>query len=188
MPCPSNPLPCDWKCLHYSRCFSGIYFSITLHSLYRKYFSGELILLYITLSWPQSLSCTSFLSSQHYIKNSGRNSFSVHYIYGYIHNCFQNLKCNNFWSTGTYIDRNNRKGCTAKMHSQMRVRRNGAFGAHAQGFKLWKQGILIRITNRFRYISDTYQCAPGLCLEAVPEGYPSAVPPLRLFPIENSGE
>ena len=26
--------------------------------------------------------------------------------------------------------------------------------------------------NRFGYISDTYQCAPALCLEAVPEGYP----------------
>ena len=29
--------------------------------------------------------------------------------------------------------------------------------------------------NQFGYISDTYHCAPALCLEAVPEG---AVPPL----------
>ena len=31
--------------------------------------------------------------------------------------------------------------------------------------------------NRFGYVSDTYQCAPALCLEAVSKGYPL----LRLF-------
>ena len=36
--------------------------------------------------------------------------------------------------------------------------------------------------HRLGYVSDTYPCAPALCLEAVPEKYPpSTVPPLRLF-------
>ena len=38
--------------------------------------------------------------------------------------------------------------------------------------------------NRFGYISDTYQCAPALCLEVVPERYPFGRYPLRnLFQI-----
>ena len=36
-------------------------FGIALHSIYCKSFSAEIVLLYITLSWPQPLSCTSFL-------------------------------------------------------------------------------------------------------------------------------
>ena len=35
--------------------------------------------------------------------------------------------------------------------------------------------------NWFGYILDTFQCAPALCLEAVPEGCPSANPSLRFF-------
>ena len=72
----------------------GINFGITLHSLYRKNISAQVILLYITLSWLQPLSCTSILFSLHYIKNTGGKLIS------YIKNGFQNLKCNNFRSAG----------------------------------------------------------------------------------------
>ena len=50
--------------------FPGISFGIALHSLYRKYFSAEIIWLYITLSWPQPLSCTSFCL--HYVQHLRR--------------------------------------------------------------------------------------------------------------------
>ena len=46
----SNKLPCDRKSLHYSNYFPGINFDIALHSLYRNYFSPEIVLLYIALS------------------------------------------------------------------------------------------------------------------------------------------
>ena len=41
-------LPCDQKSLHYSNYFPGINFGITLHSLYRKYLSVEIIWFYFT--------------------------------------------------------------------------------------------------------------------------------------------
>ena len=47
---PTFKLPCDRKFLHYSNFFPGINFGIALHYLYRKYFSDEILLLYITLS------------------------------------------------------------------------------------------------------------------------------------------
>ena len=53
--------------------FLGINFGITLHSLYRKCFLAKIILLYITLSRPQPLSCTSLWFSLHYIKNPDAN-------------------------------------------------------------------------------------------------------------------
>ena len=37
--------------------------------------------------------------------------------------------------------------------------------------------------NRFGYVSDTYPCAPALCLEAVPEGYPFCGTPLTIIPL-----
>ena len=41
------------------------------------------------------------------------------------------------------------------------------FRARAQGLSLFDS-----YPNRFGYVSDTYPCAPALCLEAVFEGYP----------------
>ena len=59
------------------------------------------------------------------------------------------------------------------MRSWTRVRRKGAFGAHAQAFVLFST-VETRhcdaYPNRCVYISDTYQCAR--CLEVVPEVYP----------------
>ena len=52
------------KFLHYSHYFALELIS-ALHALYRKYFLSEIIWLYITLSWPQPLSCTFFYF--HYI-------------------------------------------------------------------------------------------------------------------------
>ena len=72
-------LPCDQKC-YITVFFSGLNFGITWHSLYRKYFSAEIIFLYITLSWPQPLSCTSVMF--HYItwKNWKQINSAMHYI------------------------------------------------------------------------------------------------------------
>ena len=47
--------------------FPGINFGIALHSLYRKYLSAKIILLYIILTAP--LCGASFLFTLHYIKN-----------------------------------------------------------------------------------------------------------------------
>ena len=78
------------------------------------------------------------------------------------------------------------KGGTAKMHSWTRVRRNDAFGSHARGLFVYttvETKHFDTYQNRLGYISATYQCAPALCLEAVPEGYPPpAVPPLPKNP------
>ena len=61
--------------------FPGIYFCITLHYLYHKNHSAELILLCITLSRLRLLGCTSFWFTLHYIKISGRELISaIHYI------------------------------------------------------------------------------------------------------------
>ena len=65
-----SALTCDRNFFITVRFFSGIYFGIALHSFYRIYFLAEIILLYIKLSRPQPLSCTSFLFTLHYIKNS----------------------------------------------------------------------------------------------------------------------
>ena len=58
----------------------GVNFGIALHSLYRKYFSAEIILLYITLSWPQPLSCTSFCFHYITLKFRKQINFAIHYI------------------------------------------------------------------------------------------------------------
>ena len=61
------------------------------------------------------------------------------------------------------------QGATAKMRSWTRVRHNGAFRLRAQGFC-----VEARHSDKypvwFGYISDMYQRASALCLEAVPEG------------------
>ena len=54
-----------------------INFSIALHSLYNKYFSAEIISLYIALSCPQPVSCTS--SALRY-KFRKRIHSAIHYI------------------------------------------------------------------------------------------------------------
>ena len=86
--------------LHYSNYFSLELIS-ALHSLYRKYLSAEIILLYVTLSWPPPLSCTSFfvLTILHYKFRKGI-TFAMHYIVVTLKNCFQHLKCNHVRSTG----------------------------------------------------------------------------------------
>ena len=76
---------------------------------------------------------------------------------------------------------NNRKGGvtanggTAKTHSWTGISRNGAFGARS-GFpySIAETRLFDTYQNRFGYISDyhTYQCAPALCLEAVPDRTP----------------
>ena len=64
----------------------NFYFGITLHSLYRKYFLVEIILLYITLSWPQPLSCRSFCLHYITLKTPEANSFCDTLHFGYIKN------------------------------------------------------------------------------------------------------
>ena len=82
--------------------FPGIYLDITLQSLLCKYLSAEIILLYITLSWPQLLSCTSFCF--HCITLKTLEAYFCDTLrYGYIKNCFQNIKCNNLRSTGSSV-------------------------------------------------------------------------------------
>ena len=79
--------------------FSGINFGIALHSLYRKYLWAEIILLYIILT--ATLKLQLFLLTLHYIKIPEANHFGDALHNGYIKNCFPNLKCNNFRSTGS---------------------------------------------------------------------------------------
>ena len=88
-------LPCGRICLHYSNYFPGIHFGIALHSLYHKYLSAEIILLYITLSWPQPLSCPFFVFTLHCIKRSEGNSCCDTLHYGYSTNIFRILSVNN---------------------------------------------------------------------------------------------
>ena len=68
------------------------------------------------------------------------------------------------------------------MRSWTRVRSNIAFGARAQVFSFFDccRRHFDAYPNSLGYISDTYQCAPVLCLEAVPEAYP---PPLSGTPL-----
>ena len=94
-PCLYNPLSllhtAEWKTyvnnsralpitvwpeiLHYNNCFFLELIS-ALHSLYRKYFLAEKFCFTLHyISWPQPLSCTSFLSSLHYIKTLEGNYF-----------------------------------------------------------------------------------------------------------------
>ena len=72
-----------------------------LHSLYRKYVLVEIILLYITSSWPEPWSCSSFCLHHITLKIPEANWFCDALHHGYIKNCFENLKCNTFRSTGT---------------------------------------------------------------------------------------
>ena len=63
----------------------------------------------------------------------------------------------------------------------MHVRHNGTFRARAR-FSVLSSTLETRhldtYPSRFGYISDTYQCAPALCLETVPAGYhPPRYPP-----------
>ena len=94
----SSQLPCDRTFLHYSNHFLGVNFGIALHSLYRKYFSAEIILLYITLSWPQPLSCISFwfYTTLHF-----KNQKRINYVINFITVNFITVVCKNFRSTGT---------------------------------------------------------------------------------------
>ena len=73
------------------------------------------------------------------------------------------------------IERGTAKGGTAKMRLWTRVRRNGAFGARAQGKSLYlpvETRHFDTYQNRSGYISQIRINAPALCLEAVPEGHP----------------
>ena len=63
--------------------FPGIKFGITLHSLYRKYVSAEIISLYIILSLPRPLNCTSFLFLLHDMKIPEAKTFSDISHHGY---------------------------------------------------------------------------------------------------------
>ena len=61
----------------------------------------DIILLYITLFWPQPLSCSPFCLHYITLEILAADQFCDTLHYRYIRNCFQNLKCNNFWSTGS---------------------------------------------------------------------------------------
>ena len=66
------------------------------------------------------------------------------------------------------------QGGAAKVRSWTRVRRNDAFGAHAQDFLCLtvETRHFDTYSEQFGYISDTYQCALASCLEAVPQWCP----------------
>ena len=70
------------------------------------------------------------------------------------------------WQGGTA------KGVPQKKNAFTRVKRKGAFGASAQGFSIFDCRTRHSDTyqNQFGDISDTYQCAPALCLERFPTG------------------
>ena len=59
------------------------------------------------------------------------------------------------------------------VHSWTRVRRNGTFGARAQGFSLF---------DKRKKASYAYPCAPAFRLEAVPERNPPFRTPLTIIP------